>query len=543
MAGIIDLTAPDAGGESAEKSAKVEIVEEEILPPAADVADPESLAEESPADAVDPFPVEYLPAVLRKMAEAIADVGGVPVAMSAPLVLAAASASIGRGVRVKSLLGRETRASLYLMMGKQSGSGGSGAYRLAMGPLSGFQAAERRSFESGLKPQIEGEREAVQIDIDKGRQSLKHLKGDTGEERQSIIEKLGTARRRLAEIEKELHDPLFMADDLTPEGMANLLSQHGETLAHFDSDAGDAISSVLGKYSDKDSSSESLWLKAFDGEPITIVRKNTGVIYLDAPSLAVCWVCTPAKVRELFQNERLCEAGLLPRFLVVDPKARAMEIPENMAGEARMIPSEVGQPYEAAIFNALREYRLDANAEPHLIEMTREARLAFTRDYNAVLRRAGFKPDPFQSRLTEQAIRLALLCHLYEHCEIEKRGPGTFGAEMVGHEHPLGTGVAKAGLVIRDWFERRQAEFLGPQREHAKEAGWEKARKIMLTRPDGITARELYSGRVIAANKTEAEAILAGWAEDGRIIPHAPKAGTPGRKVTRYTLAPLFAKG
>lgn len=533
MAGIIDLTAPDAGGNDAGKPAQVETIAADIPPLTVEVAEPEN-----PAD--DPFPVEVLPAVLRKMAEAIADVGGVPVAMSAPLVLAAASAAIGRGVRVKSLHGRETRASLYLMMGKQSGSGGSGAYRLAMGPLNGFQAAERRSFESGLKPQIEGEREAVQIDIEQGR---KALKAATGDERQSTIDKLATARRRLAQIEKELHDPLFMADDGTPEGMANLLSMHGETLAHFDSDAGAAISNVLGKYNDSESSSESLWLKAFDGEPITIVRKNTGVTYLEAPCLSVCWVCTPAKVRDLFQNERLCEAGLLPRFLVVDPKARAMEIPENQSGEARAIPAEVSQPYEATIFKALREYRLDANAEPYLIEMTSEARNLFTRDYNVILRRANHLPDPFQSRLTEQAIRLALLCHLYEHCEIEKRGPGTFGADMVGHEHPLRTGAAKAGLIIRDWFERRQSEFLGQQREQAKEAAWDKARKIMLTRPDGITARELYSGRVIAANKAEGEAMLEQWAQEGRIIAVPPKEGMPGRKAKRYKLAPIFAKG
>jgi len=540
MAGIIsDLAAPEVGGEAAGE------IEAQAMPeaPAPVIEGEEAPETEEAPEAEKPtdlFPAEALPAVLRKMAEAIAAVGGVPLAMSAPMVLAAASAAVGRGVRVKSLLGRETRASLYLMMGKQSGSGGSGAYRLAMGPLNGFQAAERRAFETGLKPTIEAELEAVQIDYEIAR---KELKGAMGEARRAVIEKLTSARRRKAELEKELHDPLFIASDATPEGMSNLLSMHGETLAHFDSDAGDAISSVLGKYSDRESQSESLWLKAFDAEPITIVRKNTGVIYLDAPCLCVCWVCTPAKVRELFQNERLCEAGLLPRFLVVDPRARAMEIAEDRAGEARAIPSAVGQPYEAAIFKALREYRLDANAEPHLIEMTKEARLAFVRDYNEVLRRADFKPDPFQSRLTEQAIRLALLFHLYEHCTIDARGPGTFGADMTGHEHPLSVGAARAGLMVRDWFERRQAEFLGPQREHAKEAGWEKARKIMLTRPDGITARDVYSGRVIAANKAEAESMLAEWAEEGRVIAILPKAGTAGRKVTRYKLAPVFAKG
>jgi hypothetical protein len=65
----------------------------------------------------------------------------------------------------------------------------------------------------------------------------------------------------------------------------------------------------------------------------------------------------------------------------------------------------------------------------------------------------------------------------------------------------------------------------------------------MRIRPDGITARDIYSGRVIAANKAEAEAMLAGWLEEGRVIAIVPKTGTPGRKVTRYKLAPMFAKG
>ena len=540
MAGIIlDLSAPEAGGDGTET--RETETKPDILPDVIEAEEAPEIEAESPAD---PFPVEALPSVLRKMAEAIAEVVGVPVAMSAPLVLAAASAAVGRGVRVYSLNGHETRANLYVIMGKQSGSGGSSAYRFAVGPLNGFQAAERRSFESDIKPAMEAELEGVQIDYEIARTALKNLKGEQGESRASVIEKLKTARRRKAELEKELHAPLFIASDATPEGMSNLLSMHGETMAHFDSDAGDAISSVLGKYSDTATQSESVWLKCFEGEPITIVRKNSGVIALDSPCLSVLWVCTPAKVRELFQNDRLCEAGLLPRFLVVDPKAMYMDVPDDQAGKARAIPADVCQPYEAAIFRALREYRLDANDEPYVLDMTEGARLAFSSDKREIcFFRAERKPDAFQTRLTEQAIRLALLFHLYEHCTIETRGPGTFGADMTGHEHSLSVGAARAGLMVRDWFERRQAEFLGPQREHAKEAGWEKARKIMLTRPDGITARDVYSGRVIATNKAEADAMLAGWSEEGRVIAILPKAGKAGRSATRYKLAPIFAKG
>lgn len=521
MAGIINLDgrAPDGAAQAEGKEAG-----EPEAAPSADLAKS------------DPFPVDKLPDVLRRQAEAIADVAGVPLGMSAPLVLAAASAAIGRGVRVLSLNGRETRASIYLLMAKQSGSGGSGAYKLAMAPITGFQASARRNHAETVRPREDAERELTLLEIEKIK---KEFKG-SGADREKLKDQLASARARLADIEKNLVEPLYLASDATPEGAANLLNMHGETLAHFDSDAGDAIGSVLGKYNDKDNASESLWLKAFDGEPVTIVRKNTGVIALEAPSLAVCFVATPAKVRELFANERLCEGGLLPRFLVVDPQARAMPIDEETAGEARKIPAHVSQPYEAAVFAALNHYRLAANAAPHVIDMEPEARRMFVRDRAAIMERAGWMPDPFEARLTEQAIRLALLIHIFRHIVIEKRSEGTFGAEdVLGHERPLRVRDAEAGVAVRDWFARRQSEFLAARRVAERETKWERVRRLMLSRPDGITARDIYSGRTLARDKAEADTMLAGWVDEGRIIPVTPKAGTPGRKSLRYRLAPM----
>lgn len=524
MAGIINLDGREPDG--ADQSESNNATGEPEAAPGVDLAK------------ADPFPVDKLPEVLARQAEAIADVAGVPLAMSAPLVLAAASASIGRGVRVSSLNGRETRASLYLLMAKQSGSGGSGAYRLAMAPLTGFQASARRHHAETVKPREDAEREFTLLEIEKIKKEFKQ----SGSDRESLKEQLAKARARLADIEKTLAEPLYLASDATPEGAANLLNMHGECLAHFDSDAGDAIASVLGKYNDKENASESLWLKAFDGEPVTIVRKNTGVIALEAPSLAVCFVATPAKVRELFGNERLCEGGLLPRFLVVDPQARAMPIDEETAGEVRRIPADVSQPYEAAIFAALNHYRLAANASPHLIDMEPEARRLFVRDRAAIMERVDWMPDPFEARLTEQAIRLALVIHLFRHIVIEKRSEGTFGAEdVLGHERILRARDAEAGIAVRDWFARRQAEFLASRREAARETKWERVRRLIQSRPDGITARDIYSGRTLAENKAEADAMLAGWVDEGRIIPVEPKAGTPGRKSVRYRLAPMQA--
>jgi hypothetical protein len=358
---------------------------------------------------------------------------------------------------------------------------------------------------------------------------------------------LGEARARLAEIEKEMTEPLFLMSDATPEGAANLLNLHGETLAHFDSDAGDAIASVLGKYSEgKDNGTESLWLKAYDGEPVTIVRKNTGVIALESPTIAVCFVATPAKVREIFGIERLCEGGLLPRFLVVDPQARALPMDEETAGEAKAIAAEVSQAFEAAIFASLNHYRLAANAAPHTIDMQPEARRMFARDWNGILERTGGAPDPFESRLTEQAIRLALVLHLFRHIEIEKRGPGTYGVAeggVIGHERALRESDAATGLAVRDWFSRRQAEFLAARRVAEADQLWERVRRVMQARPEGITARDIYSGRRFAKDKAAAEALLAGWIEEGRIFASKPEAGAKGRQPVRYRLSAMQARG
>ena len=219
---------------------------------------------------------------------------------------------------------------------------------------------------------------------------------------------------------------------------------------------------------------------------------------------------------------------------------------EETAGEAKAIAAEVSQAFEAAIFASLNHYRLAANAAPHTIDMQPEARRMFARDWNGILERTGGAPDPFESRLTEQAIRLALVLHLFRHIEIEKRGPGTYGVAeggVIGHERPLRESDAAAGLAVRDWFSRRQAEFLAARRVAEADQLWERVRRVMQKRPEGITARDLYSGRRFAKDKAGAEVLLAGWIEDGRIHASKPEVGKKGRQPVRYRLSVMQATG
>ena len=504
------------------------------------VAELGSKAEPEPeSDALEaPFPVDCLPHTLSEMAIGIADTTGVPLEMAAPLVLAVASAATGRGVRVRSLGGRLTGSNLYLLFSKQSGSGGSSAFKLAAAPIFGRQALLRREHEEFNKPGAEAERDAAQAEIS-GAQS--ELKSKNCDDKPAMIEKLKAARKKLQEADKALIAPLLCTNDSTSEGLAKLLSQQGEILWHADADAGDAIASIMARYSDSGAAQDSIWLKSFDGEQVIITRQKNEPIYLERPILGLCFVMTPDLLRELYTKDRLAEGGFLARCLTANVPGLARLIPMEAATDARLIPTEISQPYEAAIWGALATYRLgDFNETPAEIAMTTEARKVFIVDWNERIERTSGRLNPFEARYTEQAIRIALVLHLYHYCVIEQAGPGTYQVrEMSGHERPLDAHAARAALKIRDWFADQQAAFIKPREENAEEVRWEKARRKILSIPNGITARDLYNGRSIAKDKLEAETMLARWVEEGRLTRIEPKADGAGRKAVRYQLAPF----
>ena len=157
-----------------------------------------------------------------------------------------------------------------------------------------------------------------------------------------------------------------------PEGMTKLLAEHGETLCHCDSDAADAISSILGRYSDG-------------------------------------------------REARLSEAGLLPRFVVYDPHCTPSKISDDPDAKARTLPSDASQPYEAAIFACFERHRLELNGKPLVNDMEQDARRLLMHYFNTLVDVPN--REPFEARIAKQAIKFALIYHVFSQIAIEQRGP------------------------------------------------------------------------------------------------------------------------
>ena len=479
--------------------------------PATDLRDtgPAMTAENSASqdERIPDFPIECLPPVLERQAHAISDLCRVCLGMVAPMILATASASIGRGLRVRNAKpGLTTPANLYVLICKTSGSGGSVTYRLVTAPFVGIQQVLRREFEKKEKPRLDAEHSDISQQIAAGEQRLKKA---SGADRAEIVDTLTKCNAKLASLEKRKHGKLLFVTDVTPEKLAEMLSHNGETMAHFDSDAADALDIILGtRYGDRANAHDSLWLKAYTGEHFSIGRKNSQSVHLDEPCLAVLFLATPDKVQELFRTPRLTTGGLLPRFLACDPSARPMPIDIAQTETLEILPTDVSQPYEAAIFASTHRYCLFWNEKPDEIEegkiavtpdeieVTPGARQLILEDWNRFCANAkGGVDAPFEARHTENAIRIALVLHVFLHCAIEQRSAGTYNARMHGHEHSLDVDTMRKALRVRDWFTLHQENLRKSQRTAADEQAWQKAKSVMLDRSSaGITARDLYNG-------------------------------------------------
>jgi Protein of unknown function (DUF3987) len=250
----------------------------------------------------------------------------------------------------------------------------------------------------------------------------------------------------------------------------------------------------------------------------------------------VLFVATPDKVQGLFRNSRLTSGGLLPRFLVCDPAARPVPLKVSM-DVRHTLPTDVSQQYEAAIFAALSRYRFSAADDPDQIDMVPDARGLLIEDWNSFCAaNNGTKDCPFEARHTENAIRIALVLHTFQHVDTDQH-PAVHHA----HEHSLDDQTFRDALRIRDWFNKHQEVFRSSQQVAVEDAAWAKIERMLRDRgAAGITTRDLYTGRRVCSNAAEAQRLLTQWVTEGRIVPFERKpAEGAGRPTTAYRLAPL----
>jgi hypothetical protein len=146
---------------------------------------------------------------------------------------------------------------------------------------------------------------------------------------------------------------------------------------------GDIFDIIIGRYSAKGQNpNQGLWLKAHNGDPITVDRRNSPPIFLPSPSLSMALFAQPAVLTQIGANPALKGRGLLARFVYcIPPPARG-----SRPNAGRTVRPEVRAPY-ASQLQAIAEWAAGLNetmiltpdaeaaAAIHSIEVAREPRL------------------------------------------------------------------------------------------------------------------------------------------------------------------------
>jgi len=469
-----------------------------------------------PETAPAPFPLDKLPPAAANMARDIVRVMRGPDSLAGCCVLGALSAALGARLDVRSGPGRVTRGNLYILASAESGSGKSETFRHAIAPLLEYEGEILRRWAEQEKPGLEAKREMLQADLVRLRKQAANPKSKTP--RADTCAQIEEATRKLRSVQEKLHGPRLVIEDVTSQKLAVLLAAHGECLASLSADAGEVVSILLGRYSGNvKRTDESVYLKAFTGDPCRVDRQNSETIILQRPCLSALWLTQPDKLADLLAERSLTDGGLIPRLLSCHTNCRPLAIVED----AEEFAPAVAAAYRAMIRELLESFRL--SPAPVTIEARPDARRAMNEHYNSIVDRwhNGEVRDvgSFVLRWTEQAWRIAVCLHAGKH----GAGAGDKALEL---------DTAQEAIVIADWFAGQQLEILAASRDAGRRDKRERVLALLVDKPAGITARDVQRAH-ITNDAEEARQLLATMEAEGTL--RSKEKETGGRPVRVYT--------
>jgi len=262
---------------------------------------------------------------------------------------------------------------------------------------------------------------------------------------------------------------------------------------------------ILGKYSKSGTPDDTIYLKAYTGDPVKVDRMNGTSLRLESPCLSVLWLTQPAKLTMLLTEGALAESGFLPRFLLMQiPKE---EKPRHMdpAAPPDNLQKDVQVRYDQAIQTLMEAYLLKAG-DPFTIEPTPEAVEQMIHFHNAMSTKAHYELQDVASyvqRWAEQAWRIAVGLHA-----------GRWMKEAPLHALELRT--VQDAIELCEWFAEQQLAVIYPAREKTQRRRMDEVLGFLADHPAGITPRDVQRRR-LADNAHDALALLQEMEKQGKL--------------------------
>ena len=256
-----------------------------------------------------PLPLEILPPVLRDFVATVAASKQVPVELPALLAIGAFAAAGAK--RFEVCVGETHREPLniYGLALLDPGERKSGTFADVLRPLEEAEAA----LIEAAGPRIKRAMEVRALDEAR----LAELRKRAAKSNDPALRKEAVElSQNMAEIPPA---PRLLCGDVTSEGLAVMLAQHGGRMLQADAEGGTFFNIIGGAYSKNGAASLDVHLKAHAGDAIRVDRATRGASCVTQPALTLLLTGQPDLLRRIKGVEEMRARGLLARFAYVLP--------------------------------------------------------------------------------------------------------------------------------------------------------------------------------------------------------------------------------
>ncbi|WP_334110558.1 YfjI family protein [Thermodesulfitimonas autotrophica] len=309
-----------------------------------------------------PFPVEALPAWLRRFVEAEAEATQTPPDLAGMLALAVCAAAGAKKCEVLVRPGWREPLNLFVVVALPPGNRKSAVFRDMTAPLLAFEREQAQT----LAPEIaraSAERKILEARLAKVQAEAAKAKP---EDAAALVREAGELAAELDAFAVPAR-PRLVADDCSPERLAGLLAEHGGRMAVM-SPEGDVFDLMAGRYGN--GPNFGVYLRGHAGDDLRVDRINRPPEYVEKPALTLGLAVQPEVLRGLLDKPGFRGRGLLARFLY--------SLPQSNVGRRKVspepVPMSVRATYERAILGLLAlpwgTGQEDGNQAAHVLRLS-----------------------------------------------------------------------------------------------------------------------------------------------------------------------------
>ncbi|MET9340287.1 YfjI family protein [Nonomuraea sp. NPDC003804] len=471
-----------------------------------------------------PFPVHALPAWVADHMSAVAEETQTPLDLAGCVGLAALSTAAG-GRAVVNVRGSWTEpVNLFVLVAMPPGSRKSAVFRAMTAPL---HSAEKALLDR-IGPQITEAEVARRLAVDVAEKAARTASSARGEAAPEAIAEAQSAALSVEGIKVPVL-PRLVADDITPETAASLLTEQGGRLAVLSAEGG-IFATLAGRYSG--TPNLDLFLKGHAGDALIVDRRGR-TERVDSAALTMGLAVQPEIIADIAGMPGFRGKGLLGRILY--------SLPKSNVGYRRIDPPPVPEPVAARYDANLQQLTIGMHDwdDPARLVLSAEASETFTEHRRTTETR--LRPDSgdlghitdWAGKFDGAVMRLAGLIHLAEHVDD-------------GWRRPISADTVNAAIVLGEYF---TAHALATFDAMGADSDVEGARNVHAwlerTRTARFTVREAFTAlsRSRFRKVAELEAPLdlleqLGWI---RREPEPPRSGPGRRPSPAYAVHPCLS--